>query len=188
MNHSSLHHNATFSRRQLLTRAALLASPALVLPITSLGAAEPELKIGAPAPPLVLHTLDGVEIDTRQMRGQVVLAAFWATWCAPCQDEMPLLSAFALQHAHQGLRVIGFSLDSPDQLPKVRQVANRLSFPVGLLPQARVPGYGRIWRLPVSFVIDRAGRLAHNGWDDDGRPWTQAQLESVVQPLLISNH
>jgi peroxiredoxin len=143
-----------------------------------------DLRVGQPAPPLVLQTLDGKSIATRDLLGQVVIATFWATWCEPCREELPLLSEYALRHAAQGLRVLGFSLDSPDALPRVRKVAATLSFPVGLLGNPYAGGYGRIWRIPVSFVIDRAGRLAHDGWSDDQQPWTSEQLQRVVDPLL----
>ena len=79
---------------------------------------------------------------------------------------------------------VGFSLDGPDQLSKVRAVAAELSFPVGLVGSPCVGGYGRIWRLPVSFVIDRDGRLAHNGWDEDDPVWNKERLRRVVEPLL----
>ena len=143
------------------------------------------MEIGQPAPPLVLRTLDGRSIATRELPGQVVFVNFWATWCEPCREELPLFSAYAVRHADQGLRVLGFSLDGPEALPKVRDVAATLSFPVGLLGSAYAGDYGRIWRLPVSFVIDRAGRLAHNGWNDEQRPWTKEQLQRVVDPLLL---
>lgn len=143
------------------------------------------LEVGQPAPPLVLHTLDGQVIATRDLGGQVVIATFWATWCEPCREELPLFSAYAVRHSEKGLRVLGFSLDSPDALPKVRNVAANLSFPVGLLGSPYAGAYGRIWRIPVSFVIDRAGRLAHNGWNDDQQPWTKEQLKEVVDPLLF---
>ncbi|HTP45460.1 MAG TPA: TlpA disulfide reductase family protein [Casimicrobiaceae bacterium] len=143
------------------------------------------LEVGQPAPPLVLTTLDGQSIATRDLLGQVVIATFWATWCEPCREELPLLSAYASRNAQHGLRVLGFSLDGPESLPKVRAVAATLSFPVGLLGSPYVGAYGRIWRLPVSFVIDRAGRLAHNGWDDDQQPWTKERLQRVVDPLLL---
>lgn len=143
-----------------------------------------DLKLGQPAPPLVLHTLDGRSIATRDLLGQVVIATFWATWCVPCREELPLLSAYAARHAPQGLQVLGFSLDEAQNLPKVRTVAASLSFPVGLLGSPWVPAYGRIWRLPVSFVIDRAGRLADNGWDADPPEWTKERLQRVVDPLL----
>jgi len=142
------------------------------------------LEVGQRAPPLVLHTLDGSSIDTRELLGQVVFVNFWATWCEPCREELPLFSAYAASHADRGLRMLGFSLDGPEALAKVRDVAASLSFPVGLLGSAYAGDYGRIWRLPVSFVIDRAGRLAHNGWNDEQKPWTKEQLQRVVEPLL----
>ncbi len=170
------------SRRALLRAAFGLGIAGAAGLATRAHAAD--LKLGQPAPPLVLHTLDGRSIATRDLLGQVVIATFWATWCVPCREELPLLSAYAAQHASQGLQVLGFSLDDPANLPKVRTVAATLSFPVGLLGSPWVPVYGRIWKLPVSFVIDRAGRLADNGWDDDPPTWTAQRLHSVVDPLL----
>jgi thiol-disulfide isomerase/thioredoxin len=136
----------------------------------------------------VLHTLDGRSIATRDLIGQVVIATFWATWCDPCREELPLLSAYASLHAQQGLQVLGFSLDGPEDLPKVHKVAARLSFPVGLLGSPWAGAYGRIWRIPVSFVIDRAGRLADNGWDDAQPVWTRERLQRIVDPLLLRTH
>jgi len=66
----------------------------------------------------------------------------------------------------------------------VRALAKQFSFPVGLLGGDRLPGYGRIWRLPVSFTIDRKGKLVDNGWDDANPVWTAERLEQVVTPLL----
>src|SRR5579862_7147786 len=171
-------------RRALLRRAAglgIATAGGLVAPWVLAN----ELKVGKAAPPLVLQTLDGHSIATRDLLGQVVIATFWATWCEPCREELPLLSTYASSHAQQGLRVLGFSLDGPEALPKVRVVAATLSFPVGLLGNPYVGGYGRIWRIPVSFVIDRVGRLAQNGWDDDEQPLSKEQLQRVVDPLLL---
>ncbi len=171
-------------RRALLRRAAglgIAAAGGLFAPLVLAN----DLEVGKAAPPLVLQTLDGHSIATRDLLGQVVIATFWATWCEPCREELPMLSTYASNHAQQGLRVLGFSLDGPEALPKVRVVAASLSFPVGLLGNPYVGGYGRIWRIPVSFVIDRVGRLAHNGWDDDEQPLTKEQLQRVVDPLLL---
>ena len=143
-----------------------------------------DLKVGQPAPPLVLQTLDGRRIATGDLRGQVVVLTFWATWCEPCRDELPVLSDYAKEHTGKGLQVLGFSLDGPDELPKVRSVAATLHFPVGLLGSAWAGGYGRMWRLPVSFVIDRDGRLAYDGWDDENPVLTRARLHQLVDPLL----
>jgi cytochrome c biogenesis protein CcmG, thiol:disulfide interchange protein DsbE len=143
------------------------------------------LRVGELAPPATLVTLDGQRLTTTELLGHVVVLTFWATWCVPCREELPLLSDYATQHAVQHLTVLGFALDSPeDDLRKVQQVARSLSFPVGLLGNSSAPGYGRIWRIPVNFTIDRKGRLIDNGWDDKKPTWTAERLERIVTPLL----
>lgn len=171
------------SRRCFLrTVATGIAGAVLTLPWER--AFANDLIVGKTAPPLTLHTLDGRILDTRDFRGQVILLTFWASWCEPCRVELPLLSRYFERHASQGLQIFGFTLDGSEQLPEVRKIAQSLSFPVGLLGSPWVRGYGRIWRLPVSFVIDRNGNLAHNGWKDDNPGWTEASLERIVAPLL----
>ncbi|MBV8046888.1 MAG: TlpA family protein disulfide reductase [Paludibacterium sp.] len=142
------------------------------------------LRVGQDAPPLAVRVLDGTTLNTRDLKGKVVILAFWATWCDACRDELPLLSDYAHAHAKQGLVVLGISLDDSADLARVQTVAKRLDFPVGLLGSAWAGGYGRIWRLPVSFVIDRQGRLADNGWDSATPIWTKERLDKVVLPLL----
>jgi thiol-disulfide isomerase/thioredoxin len=102
----------------------------------------------------------------------------------PCREELPLLSEYAQKHAQHGLTILGFGLDTPERIAEVRKVAETLHFPVGLLAGSRAPGYGRIWRLPVNFTIDRAGRLVQDGWKEKVPSWTPERLEQVVTPLL----
>jgi thiol-disulfide isomerase/thioredoxin len=142
------------------------------------------LHIGAPAPPATLVTLDGQHISTSELRGKVVILTFWATWCVPCREELPLLSAYAKAHASQGLVVLGFSLDEPDTAREVREVARSYAFPVGFLVKSNAAGYGRIWRMPANFTINREGRLVDNAWKDKQSSWTQERLETIVGPLL----
>ncbi|HVN43830.1 MAG TPA: TlpA disulfide reductase family protein [Steroidobacteraceae bacterium] len=144
------------------------------------------LHVGAPAPPATLVTIDGQRISTSELRGQVVILTFWATWCSPCRDELPLLSDYLATHAAAGLRILGFSLDTKEDLAKVRRVAQSLHFPVGLMSDSSAPGYGRIWRLPVSFTIDRQGLLAEDGWKEKKPAWTRERLDQLVAPLLAS--
>jgi peroxiredoxin len=168
-------------RRAWLRRALCLSAGALGLPQAGFAGG---LKRGAPAPPLVLHGVDGTAIATDALRGKVVILCFWATWCGPCREELPALSAYAAEHAKDGLQVLGFSLDEPDAMPEVKRVGAGLSFPVGLLGSEYAGGYGRIWRLPANFTIDRQGRLADNSWDDAQPQWTEARLRRIVAPLL----
>jgi cytochrome c biogenesis protein CcmG, thiol:disulfide interchange protein DsbE len=143
-----------------------------------------ELQVGTRAPPVTLTTVDGMRISSADLLGSVVILTFWATWCAPCRQELPLLSRYAASHAAAGLRVLGFSLDTADDLVEVRRIAQSLHFPVGLLANSSAPGYGRIWRLPVNFTIDRAGLLVEDGWKLRKPSWTVERLEEVVTPLL----
>jgi thiol-disulfide isomerase/thioredoxin len=172
------------TRRVLLRGAAALSltglDAALFAPLASANA----LRVGEPAPPASFIALDGQRISTSELLGRVVILTFWATWCGPCREELPLLSSYAAQHAAEGLTVLGITLDSPDDLRKVQQVAQTLSFPVGFLANSSLPGYGRIWRIPVNFTINREGRLIDNGWKDKDSTWTAERLERVVTPLL----
>src|ERR1700688_3774904 len=100
-------------RRPLLRGAAALSFTglcALIAPLASANA----LRVGAPAPAATLVTLDGQRIATSELLGHVVILTFWATWCGPCREELPMLSSYAAQHAAEGLIVLGFTLDSPD--------------------------------------------------------------------------
>jgi cytochrome c biogenesis protein CcmG/thiol:disulfide interchange protein DsbE len=171
------------TRRALLRGVAALAGVgmhALCAPRARANA----LRVGAPAPPATLVTLDGQDISTSDLVGRVVILTFWATWCGPCRQELPLLSTYANEHAKAGLSVLAFSLDGPEDLHKVQAVAQTLHFPVGLLANSSLPGYGRIWRIPVNFTIDRQGRLVDDGWKDKEATWTAQRLESIVRPLL----
>ena len=170
------------SRRAVLRgSAALLIARGLISGSRTFAAG---LRVGEPAPPATLVTLEGERISTADLLGQVTILTFWATWCAPCRAELPLLSQYAAEHASEGLRVLGFSLDLPEDLRAVQQVAQTLRFPVGLMANSSAPGYGRIWRLPVNFTIDRTGRLAENGWRDKKPQWTVERLDQIVTPLL----
>jgi cytochrome c biogenesis protein CcmG, thiol:disulfide interchange protein DsbE len=174
---------ARTTRRALLRGVAALGIAGLHT-LYSPRARANALRVGAPAPPATLVTLDGRHIATPDLLGQVVILTFWATWCGPCRQELPLLSTYASEHSKDGLSVLGFSLDGPEDLHKVQAVAQSLRFAVGLLANSSLPGYGRIWRIPVNFTIDRQGRLQDDGWKDKEATWTAERLESIVTPLL----
>ncbi len=177
-------------RRLLTTRRAVLSHLAAaggIFAVDGLVTSEAianVLRVGHPAPPATLVQLDGERISTADLIGKVVILTFWATWCLPCRQELPLLSNYAADHAAEGLVVLGFSLDSPDRLSEVTRTAHSLSFANGLLAASSAPGYGRMWKIPVNFTVDREGILVDDGWKAKAPTWTAERLERVVAPLL----
>ena len=137
------------------------------------------------APPLQAELLDGSTFSLADAKGKVVLINFWATWCAPCRQEMPAFDEYYRKHHADGFELVAISLDEPGDVEKVRGVMRAFSFPAAMANQANYAGLGRIWRLPLTFVVDRHGVLRQNGWY--GKPSIDVGLlESTVTPLLIS--
>jgi thiol-disulfide isomerase/thioredoxin len=138
---------------------------------------------GQTAPAIQAELLDGTAFNLADEAGKVVIVNIWATWCAPCREEMPALDAYYRQHRADGLVLVALSMDDPKDEAKVREVTRAYSFPVGLEHDTYLKGYGRIWRLPLTFVVDRKGILRKDQWYGD--PGLDAQLlEQTVTPLL----
>ena len=138
---------------------------------------------GQSAPALHAKLLDGTAVSLADDLGKVIVVNFWATWCAPCRDEMPALDAYYRAHRDEGLILVALSMDDPKDVAKVREMTKAYSFPVGLAQDADMKGYGRIWHLPLTFVVVRKGILRKDQWYGD--PGLNAQmLEHTVTPLL----
>jgi thiol-disulfide isomerase/thioredoxin len=145
------------------------------------------IKEGEPAPALDAKLLDGKPFSLAANAGKVVIVNFWATWCEPCRAEMPAMDAYYQKHRNEGLEVLAISLDRPSDEQKVREVMRAFSFDAGLGRDAQFKGYGRIWRLPLTFVIDRNGILRKDGWYGD--PGIDLPLlDKIVTPLLSSKY
>jgi thiol-disulfide isomerase/thioredoxin len=138
---------------------------------------------GAPAPALDGTLFDGNRFSLADHAGKVVVLNFWASWCAPCREEMPALDAYYRRHRSEGLEVIAISMDSPKDEAKARELMRAFSFPAAFAREANIKGYGRISLLPLTFVIDRHGVLRRGGRAGDS-PLDMATLEKTVTPLL----
>src|ERR1700719_3288692 len=132
------------------------------------------------APDFKLAGFDGKPLTLADSRGKVVLLNFWATWCGPCQAEIPDLIALQQKYKDQ-LQIIGLIVDE-DDASGVKQVVaeTRINYPVAMTsPEVRVQ-YGGIAALPPSFVLDTQGRIVqkHEGLRDP------ALYETEIRALL----
>ncbi|HTD29024.1 MAG TPA: TlpA disulfide reductase family protein [Xanthomonadaceae bacterium] len=140
-------------------------------------------EVGKPAPTIKATLLDGSAFDLAAMSGKVVVVHFWATWCSPCRTEMPAFEAFYQAHKSEGLVVVAITLDTHEDLSKINAVMRDFSYPAALLENTQAKGYGRIWRVPLTFVIDRHGVLRRDGFATKA-PIDDALLDHDVLPLL----
>src|SRR5664279_96243 len=122
---------------------------------------------GEPAPAIEAKLLDGTAFSLAAQTGKVVIVNLWATWCAPCRAEMPALDAYYRQHRNEGLVMLAIGMDAQKDETKVREVMNDFAFSAALIRDANIKGYGRVWRLPLTFVIDRRGILRKDDWYGD---------------------
>lgn len=132
-----------------------------------------------PLPNLVLNDIDGKKWSLYENRGHIVLLNFWATWCAPCRTETPMLVKLGKEYKDAGLRVVGVALDEGGE-DAVRQFVRdyKIDYPI-LLP---VPGslLARIDPVPTTLLIDLEGRLAEKYVGAVPEEVIRADVERVV--------
>jgi len=159
--------------------AALLASSAFALLPAPAGAQSPD------KPVLSVLTLAGEDFDLQRLRGQVVVLHFWATWCAPCIQEMPALEAVYSRYRKRGLEVIALSQDRTRDIEEVHHMMHhmKMSYPVAMLHNASHNSLGEQAALPVTIVIDAQG-VVRARMRPDSLPVTEENLARIVEPLL----
>ena len=143
-------------RLRITRRSAVVALLAASLVSAHAASSTPSL-LNKPAPTFALTDLSGQPLRLSSFHGKVVLLNFWATWCAPCQIEMPTFTGWQRQYGSQGLQVIGISMD--DDPASARRVIARLklNYPVAMGDEHLGARYGDVLGLPLTFLIDRAG-------------------------------
>jgi peroxiredoxin len=137
---------------------------------------------GGPAPSFTLAALSGQQAALSQYKGQVVMVNFWATWCGPCQQEMPLLDQMYKKYKPAGFTLIGVNVDK--EAPAVKDLMARkpVSFPVLLDPANQVSKAYHVDEMQSSVLIDRKGeiRYIHRGY----RPGDENEYQDRIRQLI----
>ncbi len=126
--------------------------------------------------------LAGQTRSLSEWRGRVLVCNFWATWCAPCREEIPMLMAVRAKYAASGLEIVGIAIDNP---AKVRQFAAsfKISYPILLAEGDGLDLMRRLGNsvggLPYTVVADRQGGIAHRKLG----ALRQDDLEAILAPL-----
>ncbi|MEZ4279356.1 MAG: TlpA disulfide reductase family protein [Myxococcota bacterium] len=132
-----------------------------------------------PAPGFRLPLISGGELDLESLRGRLVVLDFWATWCAPCEVQMPILDALWREAGDEGVMVVGISVDTDPPAEVAAWVAERgFDYPIALGDQALAMRYG-VLGFPSLVLVDREGRIQarHTGvWRRDE---IDAHLEAI---------
>jgi cytochrome c biogenesis protein CcmG/thiol:disulfide interchange protein DsbE len=115
------------------------------------------------APNFSLKDAAGATVNLADYRGKVVLVNFWATWCGPCEVEIPWFIEFEQKYKDQGFAVLGVSMDDDGWKSVQPFVAkHKINYRVVIGSEVVSQQFGNIDSLPTSFVLDRQGRIAAN--------------------------
>jgi peroxiredoxin len=148
----------------LVVTACLLASAAQ--------AADLKLWTGNQPPAFTLNDLDGRAHRLADYRGRVVLINFWATWCAPCRDEMPSIQRLKEKLAGRPFVVLAINLDEPESRIRKFLTEMKVDFAVLLDPERKVAKAWGARILPASYVVGADGKVRYSlvgeiEWDNE---------------------
>ena len=137
---------------------------------------------GTAAPDFALKSAGGENLRLSEYRGDVVMINFWATWCGPCRQEMPLLDDLYSRYERVGFRLLGVNID--DDSRRAMQMMEELgvSFPVLFDEKKEVSRLYQVEAMPVTVLVDRTGtvRHVHHGY----KPGYEEQYLTQIRALL----
>ena len=135
----------------------------------SAGSSAANPKAPKPAPEITLRDLDGKDLSLAQYKGKVVLVNFWATWCEPCQVEIPWLIEMQQKYAAKGFTVLGIAMDEEGAkvvTPWVQKerfdvngTKSQMNYPIVIGNDAAADKFGGLLGYPTSVLIARDGKI-----------------------------
>jgi peroxiredoxin len=142
----------------LLSNTSATPAPVTPIPITVPPQATRPQWSGQPAPDFTLTTLDGSSASLADYRGRVVFLNFWATWCIPCERELPTFKAFMARQSADGAVVLAVNIgETGEQVQPYLDEREISGFPILLDTAFEVTDRYGVGPIPVTFVIDEAG-------------------------------
>jgi thiol-disulfide isomerase/thioredoxin len=137
---------------------------------------------GTTPPAFESRTVEGRAVTLTGLRGTVVLLTFWATWCAPCREELPALEQLHREQGSHGLSIVGVNVrESADAVGRYGRELG-LTFPLLLDPEGEIQRVYGVIGLPTVFVVARDGRAVARGIGP--RDWRSAPAGALLRALL----
>lgn len=137
-----------------------------------------------PAPAFQLSGRGGKSIDLSQFKGQVVMINFWATWCGPCRQEMPLLEDIYKKYKPMGFTMLGVNVE-PDSRSAEAWLSKQkpVSFPIAFDTDSKVSKLYKVAGMPSTVFVDRKGnvRVMHKGYKPGDEDFYLSQIRSMLK-------
>ena len=148
---------------------------------TALNQERPE--VGHPAPAFTLRNLQGNLEGLGDYRNKVIVLNFWATWCAPCLEEMPAFEKLHRRYRSEGVTVLAVSIDKGG-ISKVKSFVDKhnLTFPVLIDSDGIAEKLYPSFTIPFTYVIDKEGRVAARV--DGAKNWASSETFSALEILI----
>jgi thiol-disulfide isomerase/thioredoxin len=171
--------SARTAKSQIFSRMLKGVAFAAVFASAALAAAS------GPAPGFQLTGRGGKTIDLAQFKGQVVMINFWATWCKPCRDEMPLLEDIYKKYKPMGFTMLGVNVepDSKDAEVWLGKLSKPVTFPIAYDVDSKVSKLYKVETMPSTVIVDRKGnvRVLHRGYKTGDENVYLTQIRSMLK-------
>ena len=140
-------------------------------------AAEPSL-----APNFALKGMDGTNVRLSEARGQVVMINFWATWCGPCRQEMPVLNDLYKRYRSAGFLLLGINTERKPEEARAMATKLGIEFPILFDTDKTASRAYEVAAMPYTVLVDRSGKIRyrHRGYV----PGTEREYETQIRELL----
>jgi peroxiredoxin len=135
-----------------------------------------------PAANFTLLDSNGAKVTLASLKGKVVLLNFWATWCGPCQVEIPWFVEFNKTYKARGLAVVGVSMDEDGwKSVKPYLATKKIDYPIVVGTEEVAKAYGGVDSLPSTFIIDRDGKIAFSHSGLVGKDTYDSEIRSLLE-------